>query len=210
MVEKHLSGQHDQSTHAGGKGGQMSAQPKQIKSVQDIPFAKSHFTQDDNPELRDVIKGYTTTTYNYVNNGLRGPRNAQHVVVSQDEPKFVEIRDGLDKAMNLSPALSEPIQVFRGIPETYGDTLEIGKTYSDKGFSSVSLDKKIADGFSPYGTTRTTLRMTIPKGQKVFVPNLYGVGKKSEKELILPRSTPFKVTGIEINEFGKFIDVEVT
>lgn len=208
-VEKHLAGKHDQSTHAGSKNNTAFVQPKIVKTVDEIPLTKTHFTKENNPELSSTIKAYCSTDYGFVNNGLRGPRNANHIVVSQDNPDFIRMRDDLDKAMNLSPTLSEPIQVFRGIPEDYGNTLEIGKIYSDKGFSSVSLDKKIADGFSPYGTTRTTLRMTIPKGQKVFVPTLFGIGKKSEKEIILPRSTPFKVVSVETNEYGKFIDVEI-
>lgn len=189
-----------------------TAPPKILKKIDEVPFEKEHFTKEDNPELLNSIKEYTGDNYSFINSGLRGPKGINHKVISQNDPYFMELRDDMDKAIELSPTLTEPIQLFRGVSEEYGNKLEIGETYDDKAYMSTSIDKKIADGFGGLGGfagVRTTLLMTAPKGQKAFSPTLFGIGKKSEKELILPRGTRFKVTGIENTVYGKFISVEI-
>jgi hypothetical protein len=95
---------------------------------------------------------------------------------------------------------------FRGISdkETISKlkNLKVGQSFTDEGFVSTSLDKKIAKNFSKGGIV---VNIVNPAGTKGIFPIGFRteVGKElaaGESEWLLPRNTKFYVTKIDGNE----------
>ena len=207
-------GTHDQSTHGrkGGGSGSGSAESK-------------HPTVKSNPELRDALSDYV----------VQYPRGAGHQVVNGSlrkqpgydnvTPEFQAEIDSrvtqLDKLVELSPPLSEETTVYRGIGTPFARELEtvgVGGSFTDRGFTSVSTDRGIATGF-PSNPTGNVIEIVLPKGTKAIVPSRFfserTVGTTDlvqEKELILGRGTTFEILEIVDNVetgVGKIIRVGV-
>ena len=114
----------------------------------------------------------------------------------------------LDKLVELSPALPEDTVVYRGIGGAFAMELEakgVGATFTDAGFTSVSLDRSIARGF-PSRPSGNVMEIVLPAGTKAINPSKFftsgkigGTELRQEKELILGRGTTFEILSIEDN-----------
>jgi hypothetical protein len=203
-IRKH--GSHNQKTHGGKGGGSGSG-----SAALEYPTRKS------NPELAYPLKEYVVQYpegmgHAAINQTLRGraQREAENFppVVSEDLDSKVA---ALDKLVEISPALPEDTVVYRGIGGAFAMELDnkgVGATFTDAGFTSVSLDRSIARGF-PSRPSGNVMEIVLPKGTKAINPSKFftsgkigGTELRREKELILGRGTTFEILSIEDNPFS--------
>jgi len=96
---------------------------------------------------------------------------------------------GIDSALKKN-LLQEDVVVYRGInikPNTMA-----GKTVTDMGYMSTSLDPSIAAGFAE--STGTILRIRIPAGTPTAYMERMVILGKGESEMILGRGTKLKLS----------------
>jgi hypothetical protein len=203
-IQKH--GSHNQKTHGSKGGGSGSG-----SAVLEYPTKKS------NPELafslRDYVVEYPKSFgHNGINTILREEANGEPANLYPDaQLEFNGEVASLDKLVELSPALPEDTVVYRGVGGAFASELQakgVGATYTDAGFTSVSLDRGIARGF-PARPSGNVLEIVLPKGTKAINPSKFftsrsigGTELKKEKELILGRGTTFEILSIEDNPFS--------
>lgn len=206
IVEKH--GSHNQKTH-GGKGGGSGSGSTPLE----YPTRKS------NPELAASLRDYVVQFpegmgHSYINSALRDPfRDTTATLGAQGRMNVIlnERVSELDKLVELSPALPEDTVVYRGIGGAFATDLQakgVGATFTDNGFTSVSLDRGIAKGF-PFRPSGNVMEIVLPAGTKAINPSKFftsgkigGTELRREKELILGRGTTFEILSIEDNPFG--------
>lgn len=205
-------GSHNQKTHGrGGSGGGAGV---------DYPTVKS------NPELKDAIRDYVAqyprgAGHQDINKTLR--KQPGYDNVTPDYQDKIDSRvAALDKLVELSPPLSEQTTVYRGIGTDFARELEaagVGGSFTDNGFTSVSLNKEIAGGF-PSMPTGNLIEITLPAGTKAINPSRFfgenmvvgNTNLSQEQELILGRGTTFDILEIVDNValgVGKIIRVGV-
>ncbi len=214
VVQKH--GTHDQSSHNPHKGGRGSG------GSQTAP----HPTQKTNPELLTPLKDYIVQYpdgfgHEAINGRLRERGDVLYTNLTPEAQKELDEAIGsLDKLVELSPALTEDTTTFRGINSNFARDLEergVGATFTDNGFTSVSLDRDIAAGF-PSRPTGNVMEIVVPEGTKAIIPSKFftsstvkGTELKREKELILGRGTDFEILSIEESPYrvGKLFRIKV-
>lgn len=93
----------------------------------------------------------------------------------------------------------EDVTVYRGMFGNYGDNLTNnyerikGTVIVDKAFASTSLNANIANEFS----SKTILKVGVPKGSRALYLSMSPDDKSHE--VLLPRNSKFKITGIQRN-----------
>lgn len=161
--------------------------------VKDSPFAGAVSTYQS-------LLGYT------MNEALRDP------LISTDN--VATTIAALDGAIEYAPPLDTPITVYRGVKGNgldFFESLKVGDTYSDKGYSSTSLDPAIGAKFANAESgyyQGIVIRIKLPAGAKgVFPSSVTGIESQfsREAEFLLPRDTKFRV----LSNQGKVWDVEV-
>lgn len=83
----------------------------------------------------------------------------------------------------------EPLTVYRGVGAQFAKTLKDlkpGDTFSDSGFTSTSVSKKIADAFGDH-----TIEIRLPVGTKAAAPE--PDDEDAEKEVLIQRNSVYKV-----------------
>ena len=199
-VRKH--GSHNQKTHGskGGGGGSGSA-------------ALEYPTKKSNPEMEYMLSDYVVAYPNEAGHEIINGTLRQQLGYDNVTPEFKEKIDfrieQMDKLVELSPPLPEDTQVYRGIGLAFAADLEakgVGATFTDKGFTSVSLNKGVAAGF-PSQPSGNVMEIVLPAGTKAVNPSkFFGRQKivgntdlRQEQELILGRGTTFEILSIEDN-----------
>ena len=159
--------------------------------------------------LSDYVVAYPNEAgHEIINKTLRQQEGYDNVTPEYKERIDFRIEQ-MDKLVELSPPLPEDTQVYRGIGLTFAADLEakgVGATYTDNGFTSVSLDRGIAAGF-PSQPSGNVMEIILPAGTKVVNPSKFfgrqkivgGTDLRQEQELILGRGTTFEILGIEDN-----------
>lgn len=149
---------------------------------------------------KDALKAYSSepfdelaTDYIKMNNHLRG----------KDKNPSKETRDTIrrvDSAINKG-SIPQDTTVFRGFPASIlGDDPAkiVGKTITDKAYTSSSMSERVASQFSkdliaeikiPKGSKGAFMDATLTKG------DLDQLGRDPEHELLLPRNSKFRVLG---------------
>lgn len=211
-IRKH--GTHNQKTH-GGKGGGSDSGGAGLQ----------YPTQKSNPELtiplRDYVAQYPDGFGHAAINATLRDREKRDNFIPEAQKEIDEAIGSLDKLVELSPPLPEQTTVYRGIGTDFARELEtagVGGSFTDNGFTSVSLDKGIAGGF-PSRPTGNLIEIALPAGTKAvnpskfFTRNVVGnTNLKQEQELILGRGTTFDILEIVDNVelgVGKIIRVGV-
>jgi hypothetical protein len=208
-VRKH--GSHNQKTHGNKGGGSDSGSA-----------AVEYPTKASNPELAKPLRDYVVEYpddfgHAVINKRLRegiqqrdtgNHRTGMPEMWPEQEEQLQQSIDSIDKLVELSPALPEGTVVYRGIGGAFAADLQakgVGATFTDNGFTSVSLDRSIASGF-PSQPSGNVLEIVLPKGTKAINPSKFftsgkigGTNLKREKELILGRGTTFEILSIEDN-----------
>jgi len=203
-LQKH--GTHDQSSHNPHKGGRGSA-----SAGLEYPTSKS------NPELVAPLKDYVVQYPNgfghrIVNRTLRDRANGiPDNMYPEGTEQLNDAVGSLDRLVELSPALPEATLTYRGIGDAFAKDLNtkgVGTTFTDNGFTSVSLDRNIAGGF-PSVPSGNIMEIVLPAGTKAINPSKFFTSGKvgdteltREKELILGRGTNFEILSIEDSPFG--------
>jgi hypothetical protein len=148
-----------------------------------------------------AVDRYQSMLGHTMNEALRDP------LISTDG--VATIIAGVDGAIEYAPSLNVPITVYRGVRGNGLDFFKskrVGDVYSDKGFSSTSLDPAIGVKFAD--SRGILLRMKLPAGTKgVFPASVTGMHSQfsREAEFLLPRDSKFRILSNE----GKVWDVEV-
>lgn len=124
-----------------------------------------------------ALEDYAGNEYLAINSHLRGEFRTPDANVKRS------VRQ-LDSLISKS-TISEPVRVYRGIAARVQD-VRVGEVFGDKGFVSTSMNADVARQFAE----GLLLRINVPAGTNaVHVPG-------DESELLLPRGSRFKVTGV--------------
>jgi len=221
-VRKH--GEHDQKTHgnwASGNYENLAAWFKDEIKVfasdtdKEVYFMEKlfsqrlkGFTEAAHPEFSGAISNYESRLGYDMNEALRDPQ------ISEDGYKSTI--DLLDKAMDVAPPLSEELVTYRGVKGNglkFFETLKVGDTWEDKGYTSTTIDAGVAQQFGgsqPY-YDGLVFRMKLPAGTKGIFPAgyhepMYGwTPSTTEAEFLMPRGSKFKV----VAQRGKVWDIEL-
>jgi hypothetical protein len=142
----------------------------------------------------------------------------------------VSIIERMDAAFETN-SLSEPCVLFRGVNDDDGfmSSLSAGDTFTDHAYQSTTLNPIVAVVFAsgPSGDNEdpVVIRISAKEGQPAIAADViagqYGnnVSPNAEEaasqgfsvgnEVVLPRSTSYRVTGTSVEDGIKFVDVEV-
>lgn len=202
---KHLPGQHDQKTHAGGR-----------------VVISQQFQQEIDPEFRSggksvtkdeswALSGYRASGYERINKRLRGIEQNLDEVDKKIVDRDVKL---IDQVIEKAPGAPEEFISYRGLQAAYADTinsLEPGQTFTDLGFSSTTLNLTTARNMGFWGRESTVVEIVNPVGTKgVMMEGFWPPTEDNrESEWLLPRKTTFKVLSKEKKDDIKFIKVRV-
>jgi hypothetical protein len=157
-------------------------------------------------QTKEALQAYSGSVYKEINRNLRD----QEVL-----PEYQQnIVDGIDDFLESDAAkLPKEVEVWRGakLPPQQIQSLAAalqnpGKklTLYNHGFSSTSWEKSVAENFCGNETNSVMMRVTVRKGAKVAYMG-EGISNLShEKEMLLPRSVPFRVTKVYKNSYGRY------
>lgn len=158
-------------------------------------------TSPSKRELDAAEKYCTTPAFRTINNSLRGKIKLSPSEADEVE-KYIQTLTGLVKKSKVTKS----IKCFRGLGFdsqasflAFMKNIKKGSTFTDKGFSSVSVNSSVASTFSVIHHYSITLRINLPAGSSAFMPTEIPYLKElipREYELILPPSTRFKVLDI--------------
>jgi len=220
VIEKHAPGKHDQKTHAGGRGGSGSGESSlsqgaiiDIMNQQRTPEFLGKISDDEMLAIQDYQSG--SGAYGAVNLALR---EGDDRLFSSEKATADRIIPRLDSVIADAPPLKEEMTTYRGIwgaEETATFTsMKPGDTFTDLGFTSTSMNRRIAENFarSDKANAGVVLEIVNPKGSKGIFPLAIRtemtpqyVFDLSENEWLIPRGSAFRVLSVT----GKDIKVEV-
>lgn len=160
---------------------------------------------------RRTIRRYAGNDhFRHINDyGRKGP-GSLHESEREDTAKDVA---NLDAMIDSSPPLKRPIKTIRGVKDVDGmfggEGSTVGKTFQDNGFVSTSTSEKVAWKF--HGSDGAEIHIHIPAGKKALKILLQEDDDDSEKEIMLPRGSRFKVLSDKYHDDYEFrvINVEL-
>lgn len=161
------------------------------KMAEVITYAKGTFTNEQISALTNYVGSSSG-----LNTALR-QRQGDLSKFPQDGSGIKSIR-AIDGALQNTKNFALPITVHRGVPGKVVAGLKKGDTFTDHGYVSTTFSRSISKSFSE----GTRLEIKLPKGFKfISVPSAADHGLKSghakhEAEVILPRSTVFRIRSI--------------
>ena len=152
---------------------------------------QAKWTQDQ----KDAMQRYTGWVYQPINKHMR---HQNEVDLPEDQRKLIkDLQNGLAKE-----SLPDNLIVYRGLGKTASERIlrqmgikdpsqAVGNGFTDRAFSSSSLDREVAEGFA---SKNILMELKLPKGSKAVV-----TGDTSniprESEVIIQRGGSFKITG---------------
>ena len=153
-------------------------------------------------EGKSALQSYSGLWYSTFNEAMRGSSE------SELSPPLRKQLDAIQKGLN-EASYPDSIVAYRGIHGK--DAAEfcasigvkdpskaVGGIFTDKAFNSTSIDKSVADKFSP---ENILLEINIPKGSKAVA---LGGGSllTDEREILIQRGARYEVTGYQKYEKG--------
>lgn len=143
--------------------------------------------------IKNAIKEYTGPAYAQINGTLRTGKKLG--------------KANQDMVNKLNEAFAQPevkakenFTVYRGITSTQLQHLAMASTITDKGFVSTSSDANEAKRFAD--TAGALMEIRVKKGQPAISVKDTSIFP-SEKEVLLPANTSFKVVGKKIGPEGR-------
>jgi hypothetical protein len=138
-------------------------------------------------ETKKAIQYYTDDGYDKINNYLRhgGEKYIQQVYNS------VKL---IDQAFKNAPPLTQDVVTFRGIKSSY----EIESEFIEKAYTSSTVDLSIALEFNN-NSKCCIFKIHVSKGTRVL-PLVDCSENASELEVLLPRSSKFKIISTTFDE----------
>ena len=184
-------------------------------------FKDKNLPDKSNPEhfkefIKTKVSGKPSTDKEAVDDILAYQANSQHVnryLAEHPDGKFVEsMTRGLDKSFTWTA--KEEFTTYRKLGQDYYKIENKGQTFTEPNYGSSSINPREADQ-SAWGNG-PILRVKVPKGTKVSIPDLYSgsadsISIYSQQEVLLPRNTTYEVTKVsKIPLTGeKFVDVKI-
>ena len=204
----HLPGQHDQCDHS--PTGECSGDKDWHERKQRIEEQANALELDD--EQRGAIQEYTAAGYRDINGFLRGTTKLTGTRLSNAKGRIMDIDSAIDRSR-----LPESIVTYRGMVDRdklFSDPQAlIGKTITVKTFSSTTLQRQIAEDFGeeskPGANDGVLFRIHIPKGSSALYVSASKLGGNGEAELLLSRSSKFKIKGIKTISGKDWIDLDL-
>ena len=215
-IVKHLGGKHDQSSH--GKGGAVAPLTAQGDIINAMNQQRtSEFLGSISDNEMTAIADYTSGSGDYgVVNMYH--RDGADSLYPKELARAEEITGHLDSVIDKAPPLQSDMVTYRGIwgqeATTTFTSMKAGDTFTDKAFSSTSMNRRVAENFarSNQANGGVVLEIVNRKGSKGLFPlaartpiTSRFVTSVSENEWLLPRNSTFTVLGVE----GKNVKVEV-
>lgn len=206
---KHLQGQHDQEAH-GRRGAGETYSP--IPSKDCYAFIRENrgaVADADNSRQGEALKYYMGTGYTEINQPLRNGESHSGMLPKEDAyrrnhplSKREAVRE-IDRFTTLGK-FPENTVVYRGVSAAglgeYANNPQAlkGKTIRDKGFISTTLDESVGRNFAKYYDFHhysnekpgAIFEIRVPKGTRA------GMIPSSEREVILPRGSRFRVVDV--------------
>ena len=180
--------------HTGpGEATRTSAYAVKYLDIEAEPW-KAKLTQVE----KDTVISYTGSGYKGMNNLLRKGGDYEGV----SEKLLTEKVHDMDKAV-YKGTLSTDTVVWRGVGTDISATLKAGMKFKDNGFVSTSLMAQVSADFAggERPEERTMIRIKVPKGSHAAIPD--GMSNiKEEAEVVLPRSTEFKIVSESREKLG--------
>lgn len=164
---------------------------------------------------RNLLDGYSVGSED-LNSFLREPdrQYAREMLVDGGTANGVNgITDFLNRA-----STSQDTEVYRGLSDPrqlFGDRKIdpslVGDVFTDEGFGSTSVDRKVAEDFSGKNIGKGTLMVVkVPKGSHGYYMNSAGVVfDTEEEEFLVQRGAKYTVTGVEEVDGHTIIQVEL-
>jgi len=186
-LQKHLPGQHDQSTHSRG-GTKLSG-----------ASLSSDLTSAEKKSLADFGTGY-----HQVQNRARGKRNTYQGYGRMSNSQLDEMQGNLDSAISKS-TLDSDVTLVREVPNTTLPFTPTGSgrgTIRDKGF--LVMDKSMPLGGDETPTLgNVNLRITAKAGTTALP--LRGLADGSGNKTVFPRGTKIRITGKSANDIDTYL-----
>lgn len=182
-----------------------SKKPESLTSMKKVARSYDKWASGLNSAEKDAVRKYVALGHSRMfNDKLRTGKNATRGQASDDEYK------ALDSALEKS-TIPENMTLFRGTSaKMFGgkDPKDmIGETIVDKGYESTSMTGKVGDIYSD----GVICKINAPKGSKGAYVDEVGFGEKSDfgedanNEILLPRNSEFKITGVETDGKGRTV-----
>ena len=195
-----------------GKFNNKSQEQNDYKEYYEGQKAKGSFSED-NPDVdyennvkdyysKEAIKKYTAgegiQSYENINNYLNGNKTF-------NEEEITKIKDTITK---IDKCIENKTQVdlytYRGIAIDSKE-IQIGDEIKNKGYTSTSISKYIADDFTEY-YKGTTIKIKVKKGTKALFIGPHSGSDYNEEELLFGRNTKIVITGKDDNGvYGELI-----
>jgi hypothetical protein len=175
------------------------------KKISDTAYFKLVDAQEKISMTEDqllTVRGYSNLEYIDINNFLRGkPTPKGYAVNPQAKKMYEEKTSGMAKDMtsmfdDISVPVKEDCVVFRGIAGTPNKKYKVGSTFTDKGFSSTSIEEYSATDFIGHSLHPVMLVIKIKKGHKVLPMHYRLALHSSENEILLRNGTKFRIIEI--------------
>jgi len=148
-----------------------------------------------NEAIIKSLKAYTNGSYSKLNTQLRTGQPMDEATAT--------LAAHIDEALLKSKTHADCV-VYRGVKEPqkfFGPSPKVGTIVVDNGYISTSKSKDIGEEWAGFSGLVAVIR--IPKGAKAL--DVHSISLYShENEVLLPRATMFKLTGIN----GKFVELE--
>lgn len=164
-------------------------------------FEKKHYSAWQSKlsaSEKKAIEAYTGYAYEFINKALRN-----NTPLSPDE---TAIANDLDKALKKTSA-PENFLAYRTVSPNVLAKLEVGKTLTDNGFMSTTLENGAFEPHDGGGRNNALIHLEIPKGTKGAAISELSKAKY-EYEFLLPRGSKIKIHKIE--RVGKTTHVHAT
>ena len=149
---------------------------------------------------------YEGQGYMPVNETLRYGRGPRTIVVDGVTHRTIDVVNDMTRLIAESGRIDEPITLWRGV-RNVPDELQVGRTFTEKAFTSTSVNQKSAMQFTA-GSEPTLLEIRVPEGHRVRpmnasdydydreVPVFSAPGIQSgEGEVLLQRGARYNVVG---------------
>lgn len=141
------------------------------------------------------VSDYTGDSYSAMNSLLRGKYKAGRTSLTKGQ-----VKKESELLQNLidSSSLPEGIVTFRGLPGKYLKGLNPGDTFSDKAFTSTSMDRDIALGFVGINPGGVMMRIEAEAGSKAIPATSIkkkssGCGWLNEAEILFGGGQEFSI-----------------
>lgn len=170
--------------------------------------AYSHVAEPSGAKERDAADYYSVAS-GRINPALR---NGTGLSDKTDKAQLRSLESAFDKA----PPTTKHIVAYRGTTGAlFGKGNATGTQFTDKGFTSVSTDRRQAGMFGSEADP-AIMEIHVPAGSKVVKPGgagHYSAGDEAEKELVLNHGGKYEITGDEMvddPELGKIRKLTAT